>query len=142
MDMAMRRAQIFVTVFFLAALSAFLIFRRVTIADRLVSLDETTRQEAIGDLRKLDDPAKSRLVRALLLSLVGKEPSERRYAAEALGRLGPLAWEAVPALTAALGNDDDILRFYAAATLKKIGTPAALKALETKAARGVGKTAL
>jgi HEAT repeat protein len=134
MDKAIFRAKTFVAVFFLAATAALLLSRRVSVADRLVSLDEAVRLEAAGDLRGLDGKDRARLVKPLLLSLEGKEPSERRYAAEALGLLGPLAGEAVPALAAALKADDDILGAYSAEALKRIGTPEALKALAARRA--------
>ena len=53
----------------------------------------------------------------------------RRYAASALGRIGPAAKEAVPVLVLALKNDKDkLVREYAAYALGGIG-PAAKEAV-------------
>jgi bifunctional DNase/RNase len=49
-----------------------------------------------------------------------KDPSIRRQAADILGRLGPRAKEAVPALRDALQDEDEKVRKEAAAALKKL----------------------
>lgn len=55
---------------------------------------------------------------------------ERRFAALDLGRFGPTAAEAVPALIDALGEEQRGLRIVYATTLGKIG-PAAVAAIPT-----------
>ena len=46
-----------------------------------------------------------------------------RQAAAALGKIGPAAAEAVPALIAALADADEYIRWDIAETLGKIGVP-------------------
>ena len=52
--------------------------------------------------------------------VVDDDEDVRSYAAEALGRLGPVEQEAVTALTEALKNDDEDVREFAAKALMKI----------------------
>ncbi len=63
----------------------------------------------------------------------------RRIAAFALGKIGPAAKEAVPALIAALKDEDKDVRVYAASALGHIGPAAkeAVPALEAAARDGV-----
>jgi len=94
----------FVAVFFLAATAAFFIYRKVSVADRLVSVDEVLRKEAGEDLKGLSERAKAKLVSRLIASLQSREPEVRFHAARALGRLGPAAGEAAPALLMMLND--------------------------------------
>lgn len=104
MGTAEQRARIFVAVFFLAAIAVLAIYRRISVADRLVSVDEVLREEAGGDLKGLSGPARARLVPELVSSLKSREPEIRFHAARALGRLGPAAGEAAPALLELLND--------------------------------------
>lgn len=104
MGTAEERARMFVAVFFLAATAAFFIYRKVSVADRLVSVDEVLRKEAGEDLKGLSERAKAKLVSRLIASLQSREPEVRFHAARALGRLGPAAGEAAPALLMMLND--------------------------------------
>jgi HEAT repeat protein len=59
-------------------------------------------------------------VPVLVKALGDSEAMARRHAAESLGRLGPLAKPAVPALKAALKDPDDDVQAAAAAALERI----------------------
>ncbi len=69
---------------------------------------------------------------SLIQSLKHRAPSSRSRAAVAIGRMGPVAKEAVPALTAALKDRDVGVRAASAHALGKIGPDAknALKDLQ------------
>ena len=58
---------------------------------------------------------------ALITALGDADEGVRRSAAEALGRIGPAAAEAVPALITALGDADAEVRRSAAEALGRIG---------------------
>lgn len=53
-----------------------------------------------------------------------KDATERRYAAQALGRFGPAAADAVPALIDALADEDGWVQSEAVRALGKIGPTA------------------
>jgi HEAT repeat protein len=59
-------------------------------------------------------------IKFLLVNLNSFNPDDRRNAAEALGKIGPEAKEVVPALSAALNDQDEMVRRYAASALKTI----------------------
>jgi HEAT repeat protein len=67
-------------------------------------------------------------VPALVGTLKDSDMGVRRYAALALGRIGPGACEAVPALAVALRDSDGDVRYAAAGALGRIG-PAASEAV-------------
>ncbi len=94
----------FVSIFFLVATAGFVIYRRGSVADRLVSMDEILRSEAGYDLNALSEPAKAKLVPQLIGSLKSREPAVRFHAARALGKLGPAAGAAIPALLTMLND--------------------------------------
>jgi HEAT repeat protein len=77
-----------------------------------------------GGARKVDYSVPS-LVKTLKED---KDPNMRYWAAESLGRLGPEASEAVPALAEALKDEDKMVRMGAAYALAEIG-PAARQAV-------------
>ena len=104
METAEQRARMFMGIFFLVATAGFVIYRRVSVSDRLVSMDEILREEAGEDLKALSEPAKAKLVPALIQSLKSKEPNVRWHAARALGKLGPAADAAIPALLMMLND--------------------------------------
>ncbi|MCX5792627.1 MAG: HEAT repeat domain-containing protein [Elusimicrobia bacterium] len=104
METAEQRARMFVAIFFLAATAAFLIYRRVSVADRLVSMDEILREEAGDDLKALSEPAKAKLIPQLISSLKSREPAVRFHAARTLGMLGPAAGAAIPVLLMMLND--------------------------------------
>ncbi len=60
-------------------------------------------------------------VPALIRALDDANPEVRRWAASALGRIGPDADDAVPALTDALTDDDENVRKAASAALESVG---------------------
>lgn len=99
MGTAEQRARMFVAVFFLAATAAFFVYRKVSVADRLVSVDELLREEAGEDLKGLSAEARAKLVPQLIASLKSREPEVRFHAARALGRIGPAASEAASELS-------------------------------------------
>ncbi len=87
-------------------------------------------------------------VATLVETLKNGETGERRFAVRDLGRFGPTAAEAVPALIDALGEEQLWLRVETAKALGKIG-PAATAAIPTLTAmqddesvRAVAKQAL
>ena len=120
MEKAEQNARTFVAIFFLAATAGFYIYNKVSVADRLVSLDELSREEAGREVKGLGDPARMKLVPPLIRSLKSKEPTTRYYAARALGRLGPAAREAAPALLAML-NDTGLNSNVGAAAAEAFG---------------------
>lgn len=90
---------------------------------------EMARAFAAQELGKLRDAhALEALVEAMKRD---PSPLVRRYATAALGDLGDGC--AVEALSQAL--QDPVVAWHAAQALRRIGTPAALKALEKKALR-------
>jgi len=103
-ETALMRARVFVFVVFLAATGGLIIYRRATVAERLVSMDEISREEAGSDLAKLSEAEKAELVPRLIGSLKSKEPTVRYLAVRALGNLGPAASAASPALLTMLND--------------------------------------
>jgi len=93
-----QRARIFITIFFLAAAAGFAVYRKYSVADRLVSLDDVLRDEAGADLRALNETQRAKLVPQLVGSLKSREPRTRLLAVRALGKLGPAAGAAIPEL--------------------------------------------
>ena len=77
-------------------------------------------------LVKIGSPA----VPALTQILSDRSKHGRQNAALALNMIGINAKEATPALIIALKNDDQTIRFFAADTLRQIGTPEILTMLE------------
>jgi HEAT repeat protein len=69
-------------------------------------------------------------IQSLLINLVAPKPADRRYAAEALGQLGPAAAVVMPALIDTLGDANSRVRQSAAWALEEIG-PTAVSALIT-----------
>ena len=69
-------------------------------------------------------------IESLIEQLEDKSGDTRIYAATRLGHFGPAAKAAVPALATALNDEYAPVRQAAAQTLKKIGTPEALKAVQ------------
>ena len=69
-------------------------------------------------------PAYSLDVNTLIKSLKHKNPQVRQKAAKDLGRMGPDARTGVPALVAALGDDNRSVHKEAMLALKSIGKPA------------------
>jgi hypothetical protein len=67
-------------------------------------------------------------VQTLIAALGDADNSVRMSATEVLGRVGPMAAEAVSALITALGDADDVVRGNAAAALGQIGAAAAAAA--------------
>jgi HEAT repeat protein len=63
------------------------------------------------------------MVRVLVWKLGDSERVERRYAAEALGKMGSEAMAAVPALEEALKDPDERVRSEAARALELIRGP-------------------
>lgn len=74
------------------------------------------------------DRARMQRVQRQLLNLASAEVEDRQHAAETLGRMGPMAVEAVPTLIAALGDERLEVRKAAIDALGKIG-PAAAEAV-------------
>ncbi|MBI2947293.1 MAG: HEAT repeat domain-containing protein [Verrucomicrobia bacterium] len=74
------------------------------------------RPVALDALRQI----KVKSVSLLTETLSNNDPSVRLFACEALGRLGPLAKESVPALKKALTDDYDIVRRQARMALRRI----------------------
>ena len=104
MGTAEQRARLFLTLFFLAASAGFAVYRKYSVADRLVSLDDVLRDEAGADFAALNGEERAKLVPQLAGSLKSREPRVRLLAARALGRLGREAAEAAPDLLALLGD--------------------------------------
>src|SRR5262245_27867614 len=65
-----------------------------------------------------------RPLRYWLRTLRAGDPQEREQAAHALGQLGPVSPEVLPALAEALGDECYIVRRNAAEALGRIGPPA------------------
>jgi len=86
--------------------------------------DWSVREAALSALRKMGLKA----VPALIAELKDSNSSARKFAAEALGKIGPAAKEAVPALIAALKDSEWNVRDSAEEALEDIG-PAAKKAV-------------
>ena len=74
------------------------------------------------------DRGRMQSIQRHLLGLAAPEPLDRQHAVSALGRIGPAAPEAVPALMAALRDPEGKVRKTAAEALGKIG-PAAAEAV-------------
>jgi HEAT repeat protein len=83
---------------------------------RVSSVEEST----IDTLGRIGLPA----VPALVELLASSDPQLRRYAAQALARVGPEAQEAVPALVGALDDSDELVRQLAIRALGQVGPPA------------------
>jgi HEAT repeat protein len=73
--------------------------------------------------------ARAEEVQELIDKLKSSDSDVRRDAAQALGKMGPQAKEAVPALVAALQDKNLFVRRYSAHTLGKIGSDAAKQAV-------------
>src|SRR5262249_52402418 len=63
-------------------------------------------------------------LRSWLRLLHDGDPQQREQAAHALGQLGPVSADVLPALAAALGDESYIVRRNAADALGRIGPPA------------------
>ena len=77
---------------------------------------EEDRAVALDSLRQIKVKSTPLLVEALSIN----DPSVRLFACESLGRLGPLAKDAIPALKKALNDDYDIVRRQARMALRRI----------------------
>lgn len=120
-DVAHGRARLFVAAFFVLAFAGYAVYRKTSVADRLVSMDDTLRAEAIADMAGMDDAGRRRLVPGLVRALGNREPGIRYRAAEALGFMGPSAADAVPSLKAKAGDtglNSDVGAAAAAALVK------------------------
>ncbi len=92
--------------------------------------DAYVRGTAAKAVQRLDPNAVKPVLPELSAELADERQEVRREAATLFWRLGPLAAEAVPALTKALGSADPVVRANAAASLGNAGD-AAKPALET-----------
>jgi HEAT repeat protein len=88
--------------------------------------NQDARATAASALVRIDADAAAPLVVEYARVLAATGLQERRGAAVVLGSLGAIAKPAVPALVAALGDDDALLRNRAAGALGSIGLPAEL----------------
>jgi HEAT repeat protein len=75
--------------------------------------------------KEIDDPKHAENVEALIIALADKQPSARKAAAEAMGRLPARAF--VKPLITAIADKDNRVRWAAAKSLGKIGDARALK---------------
>ena len=91
--------------------------------------DQGFAWESAGALSRIGKDS----VQGLLLAMHDPSANTRQAAAFALGELHPPAAEAPPALATALGDADPSVRATAAASLGKIGLPAAAALLEVVA---------
>jgi HEAT repeat protein len=76
--------------------------------ERLTSGKEDERQEALGAIGQLGQPAKQAAAPVLIEMLEDRDPAFRGFAAYGLGRLGPDARDAVPALIEALKDEERV----------------------------------
>lgn len=102
--------------------------------DALKDEDKEVRIHAAVSLVEINGQAAREVLPTLMEAL--EEQFLSRYAAEALGKMGPAAKEAVPALIRALKHESHDTRSRAAEALEKIGTPEAQQALKTLSEKG------
>src|SRR5262245_26114915 len=79
---------------------------------------------ALLSVKQVEAQEKAGRVYQLIQQLQSPDNNVRSYAADALGQLGKESKEAVPALSAALHDQDAFVRISAAEALGKIGTEA------------------
>jgi len=93
----------------------------------LGDVDEAVAQHAASSLSKIGNPA----VPALIQASINQDPEVRFYATIGLADLEEPPHEAIAALIDALCDETCGIRWVAAETLEKIGTPEVLLALQT-----------
>lgn len=98
MKNGVKRAVRLIAVCFSALIFGAAVCSAATLAERLVSTEESVRDSSDSELGGLGDTAKAKLVPALTRSLKSKDPSVRYYAARAIGEIGPAARSAIPVL--------------------------------------------
>jgi HEAT repeat protein len=103
-----------------------------SLAKALGDDDDYVRTTAGKTIEKLDPAAVKPTMAEIAASLSDERESARRGVASLVWRLGPLAAEIVPQLTAALDSEDPVVRANAAASLGNAGAAArsALDALQ------------
>lgn len=101
---------------------------------KLASTDASDRREAAQGLVEEVGPKSTKAIKPLIKALNDKDRFVRRFAAQALGKIGSAASEAVPALERML-QDDRSVRPAALLALSKMG-PSAVPALARAAGKG------
>lgn len=109
-----------------AILAIFFILRRQNepLEERLVHKDLKIREAAASEIKYLSDSSKGELV-PLLISVLRQGGRSAAYAAEALGRLGEEAKDAIPDLLMAFKSPDHALSSNSIWALGEIGAEAA-----------------
>ncbi|HYV34424.1 MAG TPA: HEAT repeat domain-containing protein [Gemmataceae bacterium] len=91
---------------------------------KLLNIGEAEAQEAIiKAITAIGGPETTPAIPALIKSLDSRNVNVRKLAAEALGRMGPLAVSAIPALTDHLQDEDATVRIAISDALLNIARP-------------------